>query len=731
MSAQEHNVSGLPSTSAKYPSGKAPLNSSNTISKPAEQDPGKLSIEPAENHFYLPGIKEWIPESKISPYTLDIPFGIFDGKRAVPGNMHSFFTASYHHSSSFLDSAMLHTIQEMLKIEGSTPTLKCVPNSGTSIGPAQILKLNKYIDEYLKFNIIPYLLPGGKFSHLIKSYSLTRKKQLFERLKTMGARYKQILLLAGDITKHTPSSINGITELLGEDILHEKYKGYTLLHSVAINSKNFTKSGKHRTMFHYLFNKGVNINSSYIHYGTVLHMDIANEAIDTSISMIRYVQHLSMSAAPNKRFDFTVQDFEGKTVLLLAVKIMSPRIVETLLSLRCDVDIPDDQGRTPLMLALALGQPEIAKMLLLAGADHTKTDSLGKRTLDYADASQQETAEILKSIHIDPRRTVVQYSNLRRSWLTNETGRLLLLKTNKGKKEPILIHPSSIGLITRLMNEGNKPNFTARMQEILDQLSTTGAENTVLLACQQGKSSAKEILLAHIAPGSANIELENIASETEYASTSHQVPLPVKRNFTRKTDFRPNVVYVPDATTSSIALEDNSFSGNLKKILFGSPKDPMNLLFSDMFSSGGYCALASTAVTFSNQFLLSKGLNPRLANALSHAARWMLSGNKAAFAVGNSAIQFLSDYFELMTPEHASLLSNTLLTAALVILSPSISAKELIRLSLIILSNSAGNKVGENIAYRLCQWCGIFSAKQPENSGTVAELSGGTKFKAD
>jgi len=199
-----------------------------------------------------------------------------------------------------------------------------------------------------------------------------------------GAEYRAQLL-----QRSTP--IDTLKKLVaaGADV-NASINGYSPLH---ISSSPETTE--------FLLAKGANINAldDYFKFGTPIHIAIANETIDLAIFKIE------CASKYNQKINFTLRDGEGKTPLIVAVKVMSVAMTTKILQVAADtVNLTDNQGRSALHFACALGQFEIANRLIAAGANIDAVDNNGNTPLHYTNHLPSQVHAILISIGIDPER---------------------------------------------------------------------------------------------------------------------------------------------------------------------------------------------------------------------------------------------------------------------------------------------------------------------------------------
>lgn len=188
-----------------------------------------------------------------------------------------------------------------------------------------------------------------------------------------------------------------------------EYMGYSFLHYVGLYTNNFEAISQ-------LLQAGYDPNQSIRgvqllgYSNTPLHSYLANESVDEACTYVKLVQSMG------KTIDFTKQDDEGKTPLLLAAKIRRPACVKELLRLGAESSllIPDNEGRTILHVMCILGDREGIKLLQEHGAFDalmSTTDASGRTPLQMLDMTAMETRAFIESISIEPDRDLNAPSN--------------------------------------------------------------------------------------------------------------------------------------------------------------------------------------------------------------------------------------------------------------------------------------------------------------------------------
>lgn len=264
-------------------------------------------------------------------------------------------------------------------------------------------------NRLLKDNIIDMLMPEGAFTqkflklkenilhHLVKDFSVTEMQELIQVLIECGASYQHLLA-----SPHSASMFVYYTAYFGRENLNKPILNSTLtITIVTVGSEKVLQK------LQLAINAGVDVNATHQSYGTFLHVLTANEK---SLAVLECMKVLTENETKKKcKFDYTIRDSEGKTLLLLAVKTNQTTIIQKLQEYHhqgkdVGVDIADNAGRTPLLLAAALGNKVAVQALLDMGANVTCVDKQGRGLNWYATAPKEEVIKILSSIHIEPNR---------------------------------------------------------------------------------------------------------------------------------------------------------------------------------------------------------------------------------------------------------------------------------------------------------------------------------------
>lgn len=184
--------------------------------------------------------------------------------------------------------------------------------------------------------------------------------------------------------------------------------GIPLLFHVCISSKIDTEK---KTK--YLLQKGANPNIQAIgesaYNDTAAHILLANERY----GLVQYLINTSMHYTKQ---DLDIQDSEGKTLLLMAIKLRHTGTAKYLIDLGADIDLPDNQGRTPLHMAAIIGNSTLFSLLLENGADLHCKDKFNRTPLNYLAMEKNERKKYvestLKEMHVTPTRDEKAMANM-------------------------------------------------------------------------------------------------------------------------------------------------------------------------------------------------------------------------------------------------------------------------------------------------------------------------------
>jgi len=183
--------------------------------------------------------------------------------------------------------------------------------------------------------------------------------------------------------------------------------------------------------------------------------------------------------------DLRLTDFEGKTVLLTAIKVGLTDIAEILLEMNPScANIADNHGALPLHYACALGFVDIAEKLILTGAQINERDEFGQTPLHYSVFMKSQIDEIYQSVSVAPNRDIGAKHNV--LFLSHQQPLVIDLdsphgypdikelifnttatKNSKSHRE-LLLHTINIPLIRYIVN--NKMISYDQMSHINDQL---------------------------------------------------------------------------------------------------------------------------------------------------------------------------------------------------------------------------------------------------------------------
>lgn len=197
-----------------------------------------------------------------------------------------------------------------------------------------------------------------------------------------------------------PYHLNHLRSLVleGKVNVHYDQFGFNALSGLASGSLN---PDDQKEGFIFLLQCRVNINSSsrMHHHRTPLHLLIIHKHEGVALFLIEH-------AREKEHFiDFTRQDSDGNTPLLLAIKTMQLAIVFAILNeiknfyANIGLDLWDVDGRTALDCAVILGQISIIRVLIALEA---KPHAVANRFSNIATFDEKVIRSMLKSVNVDP-----------------------------------------------------------------------------------------------------------------------------------------------------------------------------------------------------------------------------------------------------------------------------------------------------------------------------------------
>lgn len=136
-----------------------------------------------------------------------------------------------------------------------------------------------------------------------------------------------------------------------------------------------------------------------VNFGTPLHFALANE---------QFIEAINLSCCSKGKLDCSIKDCEGKTILIIAAKVLAPpNFMRNFLNNHPNqnLDAQDNSGATALHYACLYGNVKIVEMLIERGADSTIKDNLGLTPLDWVkQKTPEDLMNCLRSISLEPHR---------------------------------------------------------------------------------------------------------------------------------------------------------------------------------------------------------------------------------------------------------------------------------------------------------------------------------------
>lgn len=359
----------------------------NAYVKPNFSESSRALASKYSKYVVLP----YIPDAEFGPlisvYDHEFFKALKKWNKALKVQQQSFPNTTNASSSSKQTQSYPANSLKTLKIEELTPAAKikymdlilCACNG--ELEKLKAMFTSQKLDKEITDNIIQCVLNWSKIS-------IAEQNTVIAFLIENGAGYIQYFLNAD-------ADFNLMKRLISCGAkININHLGYTTLHSLICRDNA-------DEMIEFLLENDIDINmcENMYGHGTVLHILIANENLKKTLDFIRLAhQH-------KKTIDYSAKDKEGKTLLIIATKVMSLPIVTRIIDENKDcVDMTDNEGRTALHFACALGQTNIVDALINAGADINARDNQGNTPAHYAGLGRPVINLMLASIHIDPDR---------------------------------------------------------------------------------------------------------------------------------------------------------------------------------------------------------------------------------------------------------------------------------------------------------------------------------------
>ncbi len=394
----------------------------------------------------------------------------------------------------------------------------------------------------VKWNLIQVLICGHQcedlpqaLHHLPKwnTPALLNNKELFKMLVEDGALYKHCL--AENFFNVNHESLEHFIKIFG-------LEGITPTH-LYLNPLTRCLLANDMKSVKLLVKAGTDVNArtDLIFNNTHLHYLIALEREDLAIAFIELVER-----ARNKHrvklnpIDFTLQDNQEKTALLLAVGLGFEKLVTRLLKLHADtkfdvgINTPDKFGRTPVMIAAALGMNNIRKMLIAANADMTMKDHNGRNVEWYMTAPIDEIRAILTSVSVNPDRGY--YCSFRSYLYSNTTTAYPWVLVDQENREHLLLltaSPLHFQLLQKALSlapENEKEHISIQMKYVMPEAGPHYAKSI----CDKYKMAQEAVTAERL---------------TEVSTTSNSTSLILSAMPNNDTPVQPSIIATAPAPT--------------------------------------------------------------------------------------------------------------------------------------------------------------------------------------
>ncbi len=346
----------------------------------------------------------------------------------------------------------------------------------------------------LKKLIIPYL-----FELELNTRRIKNRSEVIKFLIAKGAEVGDILVSSLDFEAIKAFGENGVN-------LNYSNFGYTPLHAAVTSSEN----PERKEQIEYLLKKGVdpNKNTEKLQVGTALHLTMANESFEIDAQHNTVTKHdiakYLLNLLPQYKYNWNIQDGEGKTPLILAAKMRATDLITQLIAKKntgeaeINLNAQDNNGRTALHFCCALGDAEGVRALLEAGASVEVVDKQGQLPFDYTSLGVASVRGTLEEIHIDPDRDEYAINN----HIVGIDGTPTRVKKH-GAECDLLARKEDWDLfgeklLTRLKNSHYKEEKWREYDQKFFKLQGNLSGKPLFQACLDGQKQARNDLLTHL-----------------------------------------------------------------------------------------------------------------------------------------------------------------------------------------------------------------------------------------
>ncbi len=255
------------------------------------------------------------------------------------------------------------------------------------------------------------------------------------------------------------------------------------------NSKEKTGFGYFKKAVDFFLGIGAHLNGVSLEspeQGSFLHRYLAYEN-PFSVELIDLLESKRILGKPNTHFNYTQQDGEGKTPLIIAIATRNIKAIYKLLALNqksgidIGLNISNQEGQTPLMLACAFGLPIVVQALLRQKANPDLQDAKQRTFSDYLKLVPLEQTKVISMLVHPERGSQVSQSYV----FANDTG-----------KSPYCLYEDDEKVVSGDAQRSHfvvlspLPKHQAQIQKVLEILQN---ELKIATKQKQGKPKIEEI----------------------------------------------------------------------------------------------------------------------------------------------------------------------------------------------------------------------------------------------